>query len=419
MRALELSPFLWDAYQELCDLRTAPESELVFGARTAPTLIPRPAAPANPNPSKKAQSRKRNRDGERKPESGPTSDADDATDTQPQRKKRATSAGDAILHDFQLLGAAYRHLTRYESREALQAFAGVSEAHLKTGWVMTQMARCFYEIARYPEAAKHFREARDLEPWRLDGLDLFGSCLWHLREEVELAFLAKDMEANDRLAPQTWCIVGNLYSLRQEHELAIKCFSRAIQLDPYYYYAYTLTGFEYKMKEEFEKSVDYFQKSIRIEPGPFNAWFGMGEIFFQQENYRTAQFHYDKAIKINPRNPIIQYHLGVILQKLEHPEKAISAFEKAVKLDEKNPLYRFRLAYALVQEKQYEKALHLLAPLEGFTQSESNVFLLIGRIHKALGNKSKALLAYTKARDHRGSRCDVINEAVGKLCFVS
>ncbi|KAI8911243.1 hypothetical protein DFJ77DRAFT_91918 [Powellomyces hirtus] len=325
------------------------------------------------------------------------------------------AAANSILQELQLLGKAYRCLMKYECREALQAFSELSEAHLRTAWTLSQVARAYYEIARYPEAARYFREARELEPWRFEGLDLYGSCLWHMREEVELAFLAKEMDVNDRLAPQTWCIVGNLYSLRQEHDLAIKCFARAIQLDPYYYYAYTLTGFEYKMKEELDQAVEYFQKSSRIEPRPFNAWFGLGEIFYQQENYGNSHFMFEKAVSINPRNPIVHFHLGSILQKLGEEEKAVAAHQQAVRLDPKNPLYRLRLASAYADFKRYEEALAELQPLEGFTQIESNVYLLMGNVYKALGDTKNALMAYTKARDHRTSRHDVINEAIELL----
>jgi len=31
---------------------------------------------------------------------------------------------------------------------------------------------------------------------------------------------------------QTWCVLGNFFSLKREHEAALKLFERALQLDP-------------------------------------------------------------------------------------------------------------------------------------------------------------------------------------------
>ncbi|KND02285.1 anaphase promoting complex subunit CDC27 [Spizellomyces punctatus DAOM BR117] len=400
-KALELCPFLWNAHQNLCELGSSPEAGDAFQARLSGRALPS-------QPHKSATRRKRLRDGASK------SSGRETTETNENGGDGDLVTGDEVIEDLRGCGQAYSALCRYECRETLKILSGLGEVHLRTGWALTQVARSYYEMAKYPEAARFFREARELEPWRAEGLDLFGSCLWHLKEEAELAYLAKEMESTDRLAPQTWCIVGNLYSLRQEHEMAIKCFGRAIQLNPYFQYAYTLTGFEYKMKEDYDRAVTFFQKAIRIDPRPFNAWFGLGEIYYQQQNYKASQFHYEKALSINPKNPIIHFHLGTILQKLGQ-DKSLGCFETAVALEPKNALYRFRLAYALALSKRYEDALRQLNPLETFTHIESNVYLLMGKIYKELGDNKHALLAYSKARDHRSARHDLINEALDNL----
>ena len=42
----------------------------------------------------------------------------------------------------------------------------------------------------------------------------------------------EDVTAADREAPESWCVVGNCFSLQKEHETAMRFFKRAIQLDP-------------------------------------------------------------------------------------------------------------------------------------------------------------------------------------------
>jgi anaphase-promoting complex subunit 3 len=45
----------------------------------------------------------------------------------------------------------------------------------------------------------------------MENMDIYGTCLWHLRKDVELSYLGRELEALDPKAPQTWCVIGNLY----------------------------------------------------------------------------------------------------------------------------------------------------------------------------------------------------------------
>ncbi|KAI8588849.1 hypothetical protein BDZ88DRAFT_452805 [Geranomyces variabilis] len=404
--ALELNPFLWSAYQGYCEVGGAPDAEEVF----VPRIVEKP--PSNIPHEIITRSKKRNRNGTKLIDS---SSQDAKSELSVPKADSTVEATNAILSGMRRLGTAYRLLMQYECREAIDTYSKLPESHLRTGSVLTLVARAFYDVGRYPEAVRYFRDAHKLEPWRTEGMEFYGSCLWHMREEVELAYLAKEMEAQDRLAPQTWCIVGNLYSVQQEHDLAINAFSRAIQVDPYYHYAHTLIAFEYKMQDECEKAVEYFQRAIRIDPRPYNAWFGLGEVYFKQENFGNCLFMLEKAVQINHMHPIIQFHYGSILQKMDRPAQALAAHKNAVSLDRRNPLYRLHLASAYVDFGKYEEALNELQHVDGFTHVESNVYLVMGNAYRKLGDTKNALMAFTKARDHRSTRHDVINQAIERL----
>ncbi|KAJ3179385.1 hypothetical protein HDU87_002994 [Geranomyces variabilis] len=405
-KALELNPFLWSAYQGYCELGGAPEADEIFAPKNEekpPSTTPHEII---------TRSKKRNRNGTKLIDS---SQQDTESEISVPKADPTVEATNLFLSDLRMLGSGYRLLMQYECREAIVVYSKLPEPHLRTSWVLMQVARAFYDVGRYPEAVRYFREAHSLEPWRTEGMEFYGSCLWHMREEVELAYLAKEMEAQDRLAPQTWCIVGNLYSVQQEHDLAINAFSRAIQLDPYYHYAHTLIAFEYKMQDECEKAVEYFQRAIRIDPRPYNAWFGLGEVYFKQENFGNSLFMLEKAVEINRMHPIIQFHYGSILQKMNRPALALAAHKNAVSLDRRNPLYRLHLASAYVDFGKYEEALNELQHIDNFTHVESNVYLVMGNAYRKLGDTKNALMAFTKARDHRSTRHDVINQAIERL----
>ena len=57
-------------------------------------------------------------------------------------------------------------------------------------------------------------------------MDVYSTTLWHLRKEFDLSYLAQEFTDFDKLSPETWCIVGNCFSLQNEHDSAIKFFQR-------------------------------------------------------------------------------------------------------------------------------------------------------------------------------------------------
>lgn len=79
---------------------------------------------------------------------------------------------------------------------------------------------------------------------------------------------------------QAWCATGNCFSLQKEHDVAIKFFQRAMQVNPEFAYAYTLLGHEYVLIEELDKALAAFQSAVRINPRHYNAWWAWRRFIF-------------------------------------------------------------------------------------------------------------------------------------------
>lgn len=88
------------------------------------------------------------------------------------------------------------------------------------------LAKANFELVRYQEAKSLFQEARKMEPFRTTNMEIFSTILWHLRQEVELSYLAHELLEYDAEAPESWCAVGNCFSFQKEHESALKFFQR-------------------------------------------------------------------------------------------------------------------------------------------------------------------------------------------------
>lgn len=123
----------------------------------------------------------------------------------------------------------------------------------------------------------------------MEGLEVYSSTLWKLHQKVELTYLSQQVVEFDRKCPETWCVVGNCFSLQKDHEAAIKFFQRAFQIDPSFTYAYTLIGHEYVSNDQFDKAAECFRNAIRIDDRHYNAWSGLAYVYFREEKFDLAE----------------------------------------------------------------------------------------------------------------------------------
>jgi hypothetical protein len=62
------------------------------------------------------------------------------------------------------------------------------------------------------------------------GMELFASCLWHLRCDVELSVLTDSLLTSDPSRVEGACAKATSLNLARDHEGAVKCLQRAISV---------------------------------------------------------------------------------------------------------------------------------------------------------------------------------------------
>ncbi|MCJ1476610.1 anaphase-promoting complex subunit cdc27 [Lambiella insularis] len=295
------------------------------------------------------------------------------------------------------LGSGYFALSHYRCEEALRIFNGIPSSQKETPWVLAQMGRALYEQTSYAEAEKYFVRIKAMSPARLEDMEVYSTILWHLKSEVDLAFLAHEILDVDRLSPQAWCAVGNSFSLQRDHDQALKCFKRATQLDPKFAYAFTLQGHEHVANEEYDKAMTAYRSGIAAENRHYNAWYGLGRVFEKQGKYNVAEQHYRTAATINPTNAVLICCIGVVLEKMKNPRAALVQYTKSCELAPKSALSRFKKARVLMSLQQPTQALVELDVLKDIAPDEANVHFLLGRVYKVLRQKGNAIKHFTTA----------------------
>ena len=293
----------------------------------------------------------------------------------------------------------FYHMSCYLCQQAIDQFLKLPANQLNTGWVLSNIGRCYMECIKYQDAEKFFAEALRIEPYRLEGIEYYSSCLWHLKKQVELCTLAHDALEKSRFSPEAWIAVGNCFSLQKEHENALKFFNRAIQLNPHNAYAHSLCGHEYVYNEDFQNARKYFENSLNYDIRHYNAWWGLGNINFKQEKYEKAVENFHRAISINANCPILYSYLGMTLTSMRRFSEALKHFDNAELLDPNNVLNRFQKASVLVQLEKYDDALKELEKLKLMMPKEAPIPILMGKIYKKLNKIEKAHHFFTLALD--------------------
>lgn len=303
----------------------------------------------------------------------------------------------ALLDNFRQLAVGCYATSRFDLPKAIQTFRSLPSAQRETPWVLAQLGKAYYEAADYRGAEDCFARLMKLQPSRIEDMEVYSTVLWHLKKETGLAFLSHTLRDQDFHAPQTWCAVGNAFSLAREHDQAIAAFKRATQLDESFAYAWTLMGHEYIANEEFDAALSSFRKSVAADRRCYGGWYGLGKSYERMGKLEEAERHYRIAASINPSNATLLVCIGVVLERLRNRNAALANYSKALELSPTSALARFKKARVLMHLRYFSEALIELEVLKEQAPDEANVWFLLGKCYKGLGEKSEALRALTSA----------------------
>uniref|UniRef100_H2ZI35 Cell division cycle protein 27 homolog n=1 Tax=Ciona savignyi TaxID=51511 RepID=H2ZI35_CIOSA len=309
------------------------------------------------------------------------------------------SAIDGLMSLLRDMGKALVALCHYDCRRAISCIESLPANQRATCWSLSLLSKAYFEMTEYKKAARTFSELRSQFPHQVSGLALYSTTLWHLQDNIALSTLAHDVRDLDPFSPETWCCIGNCFSLRRDNENAIKFFARAVQLAPRYAYAHTLLGHEYAYSDDNERAMASYRRAIHCDRRHYNAWYGIGSIYYKQENFSLAEIHFKKALSINQRSSVLLCHLGIVQHAQKRSSIALETLANALSLEPRNPLCKFHRAMILFATEQHQDALKELLELKQIVPKESLIYFLIGKVYKVLGENHLAMMNFSWALD--------------------
>jgi anaphase-promoting complex subunit 3 len=211
------------------------------------------------------------------------------------------------------LGTAYYNLRRFQPQACLDALVTLPAEQQATAWVISKTARSQYEQLSYKDARSTFRVLRKIAPTWMEDLEIYSTVLWHLNDDISLAFHAHELTDSHFLSPETWCAMGNSFSLQKAYGDAIKCFHRATQLQPQLPQSYSLLGHAHLDAEQYDEASTAFRRGLEVDRRHYSAWIGLGRVQEKLGRLEMALKHYQNAEKINSTNGIILTHVARVM----------------------------------------------------------------------------------------------------------
>lgn len=82
---------------------------------------------------------------------------------------------------------------------------------------------------------------------------------------------------------------------------------------------------------------------------------------------------------------------------MRHPREALAHYTHALTLSPNSALARFKKARVLMALRMHQEALVELEQLKDLAPEEANVFFLLGKCYKSLGDRGASVKAFTTA----------------------
>lgn len=207
-----------------------------------------------------------------------------------------------------------------------------------------QRAMLSYHSLDYQDSERLFDEVLNVDPHRLDGMDMYSNILYVTERRAKLAYLAQLASATEKFRPETCCIIANYCSLKSEHEKAVVYYRRALTLNRNCLGAWTLMGHEYVELKNIRAAIESYRRAISVNSKDVRAWYGLGQAYEVIEMYYYSFFYYQRAAALKPYDHRMWQALGNCFEKLDRPMEAIKAYKRALSVSEMEPSVLLKLS---------------------------------------------------------------------------
>ncbi|KAJ7901899.1 hypothetical protein B0H14DRAFT_2669035 [Mycena olivaceomarginata] len=170
-------------------------------------------------------------------------------------------------------------------------------------------------------AQAQFERILAIDPHRVEDIDIYSNILYVTDNRLKLSRLATEFLTLDRDRPEVCCLVGNLHSLRAEHEKS---------LDRTYLAAWTLMGHEYVEMKNSHAAIESYRRAVDVNRKDYRAWYGLGQAYELLNMPQYALHYYHHATALRPYDVRLWQAQGMCYEEMGKLREAVECFKRAL-----------------------------------------------------------------------------------------
>ena len=134
---------------------------------------------------------------------------------------------------------------------------------------------------------------------------------------------------------------GQDYDNRQQFDMAIVSYKKAVEADPKFAFAWDNMGFAFRKLGKYEDAIKCYKKSLAIDPKGKMPLMNTGVAYMLMEDYKAASKTYADFIKRHPDDPEGYFGAGKCFYIIEDYAKGVDYMFKAYKMyaEAKSPYF--------------------------------------------------------------------------------
>ncbi|XP_037958698.1 cell division cycle protein 23 homolog [Teleopsis dalmanni] len=252
---------------------------------------------------------------------------------------------------------AHTYIELYLNDEGIKAYEVLqSVGFKKCVYITSQLALAFHNKRDVDKAIEVFKTLQDADPYRLDNMDTYSNLLFVKELKTEMAQLAHKAVEINKYRPETCCVIGNYYSIRCDHQMAIVYFQRALKLNPKYLAAWTLMGHEFMELKNTNAAIQSYRKAVEVNKRDYRAWYGLGQAYEILKMHYYSLYYFKIAHQLRPYDSRMLVALGETYEKLDKGDNAVKCYWKACDVGDIEGIAMYKLANLHEKRGDYEEA---------------------------------------------------------------
>jgi len=185
---------------------------------------------------------------------------------------------------------------------------------------------------RPDSAIKYYEKALELDPDNVVALGNLGNIY---SQKGDFVNAKKYLEYVTRRYPdlvEGWINLGVQYGEEgNQLDKEIKCFEKALELDPSRPQIWRNIGNIYRTKKMYPEAKPYYEESLRLRPDHIDTLYDKANVHFNLNETDDAEKCYDKILELDPNHPDANSDKGAVLCKKEMYADGIPFFDRALK----------------------------------------------------------------------------------------